>query len=127
MHPVVERMLRAIEQSDEATLADVFAEDAEQIEYPNRLVPNGAKRDRKALLEAFARGKQVLRSQRYEIHRLIVNGDDVAYECTWTAQLAVPIGSLGAGDTMRARFAVFLTLRDGKIVSQRNYDCFDPF
>jgi ketosteroid isomerase-like protein len=28
---------------------------------------------------------------------------------------------------MRARFAVFFGFRDGKICSQRNYDCFEPF
>lgn len=26
-----------------------------------------------------------------------------------------------------ARFGVFMELRDGKILSQHNYDCFDPF
>ena len=40
---------------------------------------------------------------------------------------AVPVGSLPAGGHMRARFAVFIELRDGKIASQRNYDCFDPY
>jgi hypothetical protein len=28
---------------------------------------------------------------------------------------------------MRARFAVFLDYRDGMIVQQRNYDCFEPW
>jgi ketosteroid isomerase-like protein len=28
---------------------------------------------------------------------------------------------------MRAHFAVFIELRDGKIAEQRNYDCFEPF
>jgi len=28
---------------------------------------------------------------------------------------------------MRARFAVFLDFRDGKITRQRNYDCFEPW
>jgi ketosteroid isomerase-like protein len=39
----------------------------------------------------------------------------------------MPLGSLAAGDTMRARFGVFLTFRDGRILRQHNYDCFDPF
>ena len=41
--------------------------------------------------------------------------------------LAIPLGTLPAGGEMRARFAVFLQFRDGKIVSQRNYDCFEPW
>ena len=44
----------------------------------------------------------------------------------WSGTLAVLVGMLGAGDQMRARFAVFLEFQDGKIVRQRNYDCFEP-
>jgi ketosteroid isomerase-like protein len=28
---------------------------------------------------------------------------------------------------MRAHIAAFLEFRDGKIVAQRNYDCYEPF
>ena len=45
----------------------------------------------------------------------------------WVGTLAVAIGTLAAGDEMRAHFGVFLTFRDGLIVQQRNYDCFEPF
>jgi ketosteroid isomerase-like protein len=31
------------------------------------------------------------------------------------------------GDVMRAHFATFIEFRDGKIVAQRNYDCFEPW
>jgi ketosteroid isomerase-like protein len=51
----------------------------------------------------------------------------VALEVRWSGTLAVPVGSFPAGGEMRARFAVFLDFRDGKIVAQRNYDCFEPF
>jgi hypothetical protein len=34
--------------------------------------------------------------------------------------------ALAAGTTLRGRFASFLELRNGRIVSQRSYDCFDP-
>lgn len=51
----------------------------------------------------------------------------MALEVLWTGTLAVPFGSIPAGGTMSAHFAVFLDFRDGKIVAQRNYDCFDPW
>ena len=35
--------------------------------------------------------------------------------------------SLAAGQDMRVSSAMFLELRDGRIVAQRNYDCFEPF
>jgi ketosteroid isomerase-like protein len=51
----------------------------------------------------------------------------VVLEVEWTGTLSVPLGSLPAGGQMRARFAVFLDFRDGKIAQQRNYDCFQPW
>jgi ketosteroid isomerase-like protein len=34
---------------------------------------------------------------------------------------------LPAGARMRGRFASFLEFRDGRIVVQRSYDCFEPW
>jgi ketosteroid isomerase-like protein len=41
--------------------------------------------------------------------------------------VAVPIGTLAVGGQLRARFAMFLEIREGRIARQRNYDCFYPF
>ena len=41
-------------------------------------------------------------------------------------ELKRPVPGLPEGG-MRARFGVFIQLRDGKIAAQRNYDCFDPW
>jgi ketosteroid isomerase-like protein len=108
-------------------LAAFFTPDVVQEEFPNRLVPTGARRDLAALLEGAVRGQQVMRAQQYQILDTLVAGDRVALEVQWSGTLAVPLGSLAAGDQMRARFAVFLTFRDGKIAEQRNYDCFEPW
>jgi ketosteroid isomerase-like protein len=124
------RYLAAIEAdspgADVASLA-YLAPDVRQVEYPNRFTPNGAERDRRALAEAAERGRRVLRSQRYDVRTALASGDEVALEVLWVGTLAVPIGTLAAGAEMRAHFGVFLTFRDGLIVRQRNYDCFDPF
>ncbi|MFO0578730.1 MAG: nuclear transport factor 2 family protein [Polyangia bacterium] len=118
--------LRAIESRD-GSVQDFFSPDVIQEEFPNRLVPGGATRDRAALLAAGERGKRAVSSERYELVRGIEQGDEVALELIWTGTLALPFGALPVGGTMRARIGVFLTFRDGLIVSQRNYDCFDPF
>jgi ketosteroid isomerase-like protein len=124
----VRRYLNAIEQgSTGAALADFFAPEVVQEEFPNRLVVQGARRDLAAILEAAERGQKVISAQRYEIHNEVAQGNFVALEVLWTGTLAVPFGSLAVGDNMRAHFAVFIELRDGKIVAQRNYDCFDPW
>jgi hypothetical protein len=49
------------------------------------------------------------------------------FELEWTGVLAVAFGALPAGAAINADMAMFLTFRDGKIVSQRNYDCYPPF
>jgi ketosteroid isomerase-like protein len=108
-------------------LAEFFTPDVVQIEYPNRLVVDGARRDLAQLREAGERGKNVVDSQRYEIRTAIAIGDTVALEVEWTATLKIPVGTLPAGGQMRAHFGVFLELRDGRIAAQRNYDCFEPF
>ena len=119
--------LESIGTTDELGGLRFFADDVIQVEFPNRLVPNGATRDLAALQEGAERGRKVMTAQRFEVLNAIASGDQVAVEAIWTGTLAVPLGSIPAGGQMRARFAIFLTYRDGKIVRQHNYDCFDPW
>lgn len=120
------RYLESVGQPNADTLS-FFADDVVQVEFPNRLVPDGATRDLAALREAAVRGSKVMTAQRYEVLNAIASGDQVAVEANWIGTLAVPFGNTPAGGEMRARFAIFLTFRDGKIVRQHNYDCFDPW
>ena len=125
---LVREYFRAMEQSpDEATLTRFFSEDVRQREFPNRLLENGAARGLAELLEGHRRGQEVVKNQRYEILDLLRDGDRVAVELRWTAQLKVPLGKLAAGDVMTAHCAVFLRIRDGRIAEQHNFDCFEPF
>ena len=119
--------LNSIGREDELSGRRFFADDVVQIEFPNRLLPNGATRDLAALRDAAERGRKVMSAQRFEVVNAIASGDQVAVEAIWTGTLAVPVGSIPVGGQMRARFAIFLTYRDGRIVRQHNYDCFDPW
>jgi ketosteroid isomerase-like protein len=101
---------------------DIVAE-----ELPNRLAPGGVRRDRAAMLEGVERGRQLLAGQSYEITGAVASGDRVALEVRWWGTLAAEFGQLAAGTTLRARLAVFLEFRDGRIVAQRNYDCYEPW
>jgi ketosteroid isomerase-like protein len=118
--------LRAIEL-DELSAEAFFAPDVVQREFPNRLVPSGATRDLAALREASHRGKKAVTQQHYEITNAVEQGDQLALEVEWTAKLNLPVGNLPAGGVLRAHFGVFFRFRDGLIVTQHNYDCFDPF
>jgi ketosteroid isomerase-like protein len=122
------RYLAALERNatgDE--LAQFYTPDAVQIELPNRLMPQGARRDLQAMQEAAERGKRGMSAQRFELLHAVVKGNEVVLEIQWTGALAVAFAGLPEGAEMRARFAVFLELRDGRIAAQRNYDCFDPW
>ena len=109
------------------TLAAFYAPDVVQEEFPNRLMANGARRDLAAILEAAVRGQSVMTSQGFDVLNAVVHGDQVALEVQWIGTLAIAFGTLPAGGQMRARFAQFFELRAGKIVAQRNYDCFEPW
>ncbi len=119
--------LAALESGDIDTALSYLAADVIQEEFPNRLVPDGARRSLAELREGAERGKTIMAAQRYVIVNHVSEGDRVALEVQWTGTLAIPLGTLSAGDDMLARFGVFLTFRDGLIIRQHNYDCFDPW
>jgi ketosteroid isomerase-like protein len=123
---LIYRYLQAIERGDDVSL-EYLHPDIHQQEFPNRIVPNGIERDLDGIRLAAERGRQVIQEQRYEVRSLIATADQVAVEVLWTGVLKIPLGTLAAGAEMRAYSAMFFQLRDGKIVDQRNYDCFEPW
>src|SRR5262247_2699822 len=108
-------------------LAKFFTPDARQVELPNRVNPRGAVSDLPTILRRAEQGQNLLRSQHYEVLSELAEGHRVAAEAKWSGVLAVPLGSLEAGATMMAHFAMFFELLDGRIQLQRNYDCFEPW
>jgi ketosteroid isomerase-like protein len=97
--PLAREYLDSIGKADELGGLRFFADDVIQIEFPNRLLPNGATRDLAALRDAAERGRKVMTAQRFEVVNAIASGDQVAVEVIWTGTLA----------------------------RQHNYDCFDPW
>ena len=125
---IVLEYLRSIERGAPfEEVAEFFAPDVVQREFPNQIVPAGATRGLKELGEAAARGRNVITTQRYEVQSALAGGDQVAIEARWIGVLAIPFGRIPAGGELTAHFGVFFRLRDGRIVSQNNYDCFDPW
>ena len=108
-------------------VADFYACDIAIQEFPNRIAPQGRVRRAADLRAAYEQGRKILQSQIYAVQRIFEAGNEVVAELEWTGILAVPVMNLPAGSEMKAFVAMFLTFRDGKIVSQRNYDCYPPF
>jgi ketosteroid isomerase-like protein len=124
---LIERYFRAIESSDLPGMLACYDDSAIQIELPNRLKTAGDRRTVDDLRRDFERGSGLLQSQSYDIVSFLEEGNRVVVEVLWRGRLAVPVASLGAGEEMRAHSAIFFDLRDGRIVAQRNYDCFEVF
>jgi ketosteroid isomerase-like protein len=120
-------LFAAIEAKDPAKLLSFYAENAVQVEHPNRLKPKGDRRSPERMVADLGRGKQILREEHYELIEATASGDQVALQVKWTGVLAVPVGSLQAGDTMICESGIFLKFQGDKIVEQHNYDCFEPF
>lgn len=119
--------LAAVSRGDGQAMGQYYHPSIEQIEYPNTLTRNGATRNLQALHEASEKGKKVLLKQHYEVVHSYLSGNTVIIEAIWTGTLAIPLGIIPAGGEMKAYFAQFYEFEDGKIIRQRNYDCFEPF
>jgi len=119
--------LAAIESGEIGNATRFFTPAIRQIELPNKLNPNGGESDLPTMLERAEQGKKVIRQQKYAIVTALAQGDRVALEARWEGVLAIPFGSLDAGATMVAHFAMFFEFVNGRIRLQRNYDCFEPW
>ena len=121
------RYLKSIEDGDFTYITEFFASTAVVEQLPNRIYPNGIRSDTSKLAEAFEKGRNLISRQQYEIKNHFVNEDQVALEVLWTGTLAIPFGTLSAGSCMRCHSAMFFEFQDGKVIRQRNYDCFEPW
>lgn len=119
--------LAAIAAGDAAAVKAYCHPDVVFHEQPNRIAPQGRVRRAADLAAAFGQGQKLLSEQRYDVRHVIVMGDEVAAEVEWTGTLAVPFQGLAAGHQLKAYVGMFLTFTGGRIVSQRNYDCYPPF
>ncbi|MCF3136738.1 nuclear transport factor 2 family protein [Streptomyces olivochromogenes] len=106
-------------------LAQFLHADTVHTQLPNVLFPDGTVRGLADILAASRQARTLLRDQHYDVINAVASGSQVALEVTWSGTLAVPFGELRAGHVLRAHIAAFLEFRDGKIVAQRNYDCYE--
>ncbi|MDJ1502088.1 nuclear transport factor 2 family protein [Xanthocytophaga agilis] len=128
LQAIVSAFLTVLENRTSSDEIELFYHpDASQIEYPNTLTKNLTKRDLKELKAASDRGLKVLQKEKYEVLHSYAYGNTVIIEVVWTGVLTIPLGSIPVGGEMKAYFAQFFEFMDGKIIRQRNYDCFEPF
>jgi ketosteroid isomerase-like protein len=119
--------LKAIEAGDAESVLSLFSPDAILEQLPNLIYPTGLRTTISEVPAAFEKGRKIFSRQTYEITNEAATGNLVALEVLWTGMLTIPFGTLTAGSEMRCHSAMFLEFRDGRIVAQRNYDCFDAW
>ncbi|MDB5103543.1 MAG: hypothetical protein JWP91_1232 [Fibrobacteres bacterium] len=132
MNPKNEELIRAYFRAlEDAVPVDrlhhFFHPDAVQTEFPSRLNPNGKVRGKPALLEDYGKSRGIITKQTYAIKSMISDGNRVCVETEWTGTLAIQLGALKPGDTMKADFGVFFRIEQGQISEQNNYDCIHPW
>ncbi len=123
----VKSYLDAITRFDVEAAKQLLDPGVVQMEHPNRLYAKGQVRDFAQLTEDLPKGRAILSEQQYEIRSILADGDRVAVEARWRGVLNIPIRAMAAGNEMIAHVAMIFTLRDGRIVSQANYDCYEAF
>ncbi|WP_241678973.1 nuclear transport factor 2 family protein [Streptomyces lasalocidi] len=129
-HPHVRTALRYHEAvarlAPPQELEEFLHPDMVHTQLPNALFPAGVERDLAATLAASSKARTLLTAQSYQMLNAVASGSQVALEVVWSGTLAVPFGSLPTGHVTRAHIAAFLEFRDGRIIAQRNYDCYEP-
>ena len=124
----VEQFLKTLQnRSSFEELLPFYHPEVTQIEFPNLLTREKACRSLEDLKLAAEKGKGVLRSEQYEIVNKYAFESTIIVEAIWTGVLAIPLGNLNPGQELKAHFAQFYEFEDGKIIQQRNYDCFEHF
>jgi ketosteroid isomerase-like protein len=123
----VRRYLKGIEQGAFSEVKGLFTPTVIIEQLPNRIYPQGVRGTLSQMESAFEKGRNLFSAQTYEIRRAVAQQEMVAAEVLWTGTLATGFGSLAAGSKMRCHSAMFFEFVDGKIASQRNYDCFEAW
>lgn len=96
-----------------------------QRELPSLVKPWVAERGLAETVLGAEAGRQLLSGQRYDVDEVIECDERVVLQLRWTGVLATGFQGLKAGDELRAHVALFATVRDGLIVHQASYDCYE--
>jgi hypothetical protein len=124
---LVRDLLTAIEDGAPAeTIATYWHPQAEQVELPSLMRPAGHRRGLAEMLEGYRSGSGLLVRQSYDVENVVDDGERLAVQLRWTATTAVAAGHLPAGTELVAHVAVFYEFRDGLVLRQSSYDCYEP-
>ena len=111
---------------DETRIARLLDDDVEIIEHPNAIARSGNRRDRAGALEGVRAGRAMMAWQSLEDVRYLTADETVVVRAVWRGALAQAVGGMPAQGRITADVAMFFQLRNGRILRQENYDCYQP-
>jgi hypothetical protein len=114
-------------KSGEELIAQYFLKEASLKELPNKLNVNGSTSDYNELIERSKKGKHIVMQQSFSVLHEHLAGNVVILEVLWKGVFTIPIGNTKPGGDITAHCALVMEFENGKIIKQRNYDCFEPF
>lgn len=119
--------VKAVESMDGSCMDTFFSEDVSQTEWPNLFKPQGEHRNLDQLKADIEKARGILREQSYELVRELATETCVVLEMVWRGTMVADLPPLSAGQALSAHCVAVFDFQDGKVVSLRNCDCFDPF
>ncbi|MCA9537701.1 MAG: nuclear transport factor 2 family protein [Myxococcales bacterium] len=124
---IVERYLKLVAAGGPREAVEALLHpEMTQIEYANAMTPKTRARDREAVLRGLTLGAQMMARQDYGPPIFTVDGDRVVAEFDWSGITAIDLGPLAAGTRLEARICAVIEVRDGRVHTQRSYDCYAP-
>ena len=112
--------------STQDDLLAVLHPDVVFVEHPSPMSPHGRTHGRDGMVAGFLAGKDLLSEQQIDVQGVLVEGDRVAVQSTWTGVVRHDAGALAAGTRLTAHLAGFFTVHDGLVSRHETYDCYEP-
>lgn len=113
--------------TDTVAYSEILHPDVVFYDNPNLINKVGQVRNASKGMAGVAVGQKILAAQRYDFIEIIETGDKLIIECIWTGTMAIDAGHLKQGQQLKAYICMIVEFKNGKIISQRNYDCYAPF
>ena len=107
-------------------LKEFYDEAVEWQEMPHRFAPTGQIRNFASLQVAFTKGRELTAQQSYVLDDVVVSDNAAALQISWGMTFAQALGDMAAGAKLSGKLAIFFRLKDGKIIRQTDYLCYDP-
>ena len=113
--------------SDKNEYEQIYDNDIKTIDYPNLVSPKGQMRTLEELFSGMENGKKILNWQKFEINTYNELNEKLVVESKWKGEVALDIGKLKKGQILIANICTIFEFKDGKIIQQTNYDCYEAF